>query len=101
MGSARKYHQSAPVNVPMWTKNNPNHGTPNPKPNPLILEEVVDDDDDEKDEERLPPHEILARDHARSHMTTFSVYEGVGRTLRGRDLRRVRDAVLRKTGFLD
>jgi hypothetical protein len=27
--------------------------------------------------------------------------EGVGRTLKGRDLRRVRNAVLRKTGLLD
>jgi hypothetical protein len=30
-----------------------------------------------------------------------SMLEGVGRTLKGRDLRRVRDAVLRQTGFLD
>ncbi|XP_020249476.1 early nodulin-20-like [Asparagus officinalis] len=34
-------------------------------------------------------------------LTTFSVLEGVGRTLKGRDLRRVRNAVWRKTGFLD
>jgi hypothetical protein len=27
--------------------------------------------------------------------------EGAGRTLKGRDLRRVRDAVLRQTGWLD
>jgi hypothetical protein len=30
-----------------------------------------------------------------------SMLEGVGRTLKGRDLHRVRDAVLRQTGFLD
>jgi hypothetical protein len=29
------------------------------------------------------------------------VLEGAGRTLKGRDLRRVRNAVLRRTGFLD
>ena len=32
---------------------------------------------------------------------SFSVREGAGRTLKGRDLRRVRNAVLRRTGFLD
>ncbi|WKA07725.1 hypothetical protein VitviT2T_025509 [Vitis vinifera] len=41
----------------------------------------------------LPPHEIVAR----SHVMTFSVVEGVGRTLKGRDLRRVRNAVFQKT----
>ncbi|CAA6656363.1 unnamed protein product [Spirodela intermedia] len=43
------------------------------------------------------PHLIVAR----SHSTTFSVFEGVGRTLKGRDLRRVRNAVFQKTGFLE
>jgi len=57
---------------------------------------------DEDDEEMLPPHEIVARARAReSPMTTFSVLEGAGRTLKGRDLRQVRNAVWRKTGFLD
>lgn len=57
---------------------------------------------DEDDEEMLPPHEMVARARAReSPMTTFSVLEGAGRTLKGRDLRQVRNAVWRKTGFLD
>ncbi|KAF8717093.1 hypothetical protein HU200_026206 [Digitaria exilis] len=57
---------------------------------------------EEDDEEMLPPHEMVARARAReSPMTTFSVLEGAGRTLKGRDLRQVRNAVLRKTGFLD
>ncbi|KAJ6800996.1 uncharacterized protein M6B38_249330 [Iris pallida] len=55
------------------------------------------DDDEEEEEEMVPPHVIVAR----SHVTTFSVFEGVGRTLKGRDLRRVRNAVFQKTGFLD
>jgi len=59
---------------------------------------VIDDDDDE---EMLPPHEIVARGSGVSPKTTFSVLEGVGRTLKGRDLRQVRNAVLRQTGFLD
>ncbi|KAG8050609.1 hypothetical protein GUJ93_ZPchr0009g1666 [Zizania palustris] len=45
----------------------------------------------------VPPHEIVAR-RAEAHN---SVLEGAGRTLKGRDLRRVRNAVLRRTGFLD
>lgn len=54
-------------------------------------------EDDEREEEMLPPHEIVAR----SQIATFSVFEGLGRTLKGRDLRRVRNAVWQKTGFLD
>uniref|UniRef100_A0A0E0F2P5 Uncharacterized protein n=1 Tax=Oryza meridionalis TaxID=40149 RepID=A0A0E0F2P5_9ORYZ len=45
----------------------------------------------------VPPHEIVAR-RAAAHS---SVLEGSGRTLKGRDLHRVRNAVLRRTGFLD
>ena len=57
---------------------------------------------DEDDEEMLPPQEMVARARAReSPMTTFSVLEGAGRTLKGRDLRQVRNAVWRKTEFLD
>nr|CAD1836755.1 unnamed protein product [Ananas comosus var. bracteatus] len=52
--------------------------------------------------EMLPPHEIVARAWGDgTPMMTSSVLEGVGRTLKGRDLRRVRNAVLRQTGFLD
>ncbi|XP_031496755.1 uncharacterized protein LOC116261940 [Nymphaea colorata] len=90
-GSSGKYHQSAPVNVPVWSRANNRPVNP---PN-------FDEDDDETDEEMLPPHLLVARASARSHMTTFSVFEGVGRTLKGRDLRRVRNAVFQKTGFLD
>lgn len=45
----------------------------------------------------VPPHEVVAR-RAAAHS---SVLEGSGRTLKGRDLHRVRNAVLRRTGFLD
>ncbi|XP_006662742.1 uncharacterized protein LOC102722151 [Oryza brachyantha] len=48
-------------------------------------------------EAMVPPHEIVAR-RAAAHS---SVLEGSGRTLKGRDLHRVRNAVLRRTGFLD
>lgn len=44
----------------------------------------------------VPPHVLLARRRA-----AFSVCSGQGRTLKGRDLRRVRDSVLRMTGFIE
>uniref|UniRef100_A0A0A9AR90 Senescence regulator n=1 Tax=Arundo donax TaxID=35708 RepID=A0A0A9AR90_ARUDO len=45
----------------------------------------------------IPPHELAWRSRAAS----MSVHEGIGRTLKGRDLSRVRDAVWKKTGFED
>lgn len=47
----------------------------------------------------VPPHELLlCRERAAA---SFSVREGAGRTLKGRDLRRVRNAIWEKTGFQD
>nr|WBT97332.1 CiS40-11 [Caragana korshinskii] len=88
--SPRGHHvaSSAPVNVPDWSK---------------ILrvdsvESLHDADDglDDDDLEMVPPHEYLARSRK---MAAKSVFEGVGRTLKGRDLSRVRDAVWSQTGF--
>ncbi|KAE8693404.1 hypothetical protein F3Y22_tig00110812pilonHSYRG00020 [Hibiscus syriacus] len=59
------------------------------------------DDDDDEHNTKFPPHEIIARRLARSQIPSFSVLEGVGRKLRGRDLRNMRNAVLTKTGFLE
>ncbi|GAV71917.1 Senescence_reg domain-containing protein [Cephalotus follicularis] len=83
---------SAPMNVPDWGK---------------ILrvdsvESLHDSDDgmDDGDAQMVPPHEYLAREYARSKRTGGgSVFEGVGRTLKGRDMWRVRDAVWSQTGF--
>ncbi|KAL8505120.1 hypothetical protein ACS0TY_016364 [Phlomoides rotata] len=83
----RRFQQSAPVNVPMM---------PRRARNGTIGDVEVDDD-----EEVLPPHEIVARGSMRNEKSTLSVLEGVGRTLKGRDLRQVRNAVWRQTGFLD
>ncbi|KAF2312106.1 hypothetical protein GH714_028067 [Hevea brasiliensis] len=44
----------------------------------------------------VPPHEYLIRRRA-----SFSVHEGKGRTLKGRDLRQVRNAIWEKVGFED
>ncbi|KAK9124261.1 hypothetical protein Sjap_013863 [Stephania japonica] len=76
--------RSVPVDIPDWGKNRR----------------------DGKDEEdlgdrtaiRIPPHEYLAKSQMGS---SFSVREGFGRTLKGRDLSRVRDAIWEKTGFQD
>ncbi|XP_047970146.1 uncharacterized protein LOC125213567 [Salvia hispanica] len=92
-----RLHQSAPMNVPQWPKelrrrcvNTDFDG----------IDEAEDndggDDEEEQEEEIVPPHVIVARSHV-----TFSVFEGAGRTLKGRDLRRVRNAVFQKTGFID
>ncbi|KAI4325015.1 hypothetical protein MLD38_030450 [Melastoma candidum] len=48
----------------------------------------------------VQPHMIGASSRT-SRKMACSVFEGAGRTLKGRDLSRVRDGVLRKTGFLD
>ncbi|CAN6321765.1 unnamed protein product [Urochloa humidicola] len=81
--------QSAPVKVPVWPGKARRGGGGR--------RAAADESDDEEGEEMEPPHVVAARRHARSS----SVLEGAGRTLKGRDLRRVRNAVLRQTGFLD
>ncbi|KAI4300509.1 hypothetical protein L6164_033879 [Bauhinia variegata] len=89
----RKFQQSAPMKVPVLSSN----ATARRRKGELDFV----DDDVEDDDEMLPPHEIVARGSGVSPKTTFSVLEGVGRTLKGRDLRQVRNAIWRKTGFLD
>uniref|UniRef100_A0A0E0DTZ1 Uncharacterized protein n=1 Tax=Oryza meridionalis TaxID=40149 RepID=A0A0E0DTZ1_9ORYZ len=51
----------------------------------------------------VPPHELAAARARRcsEERAAFSVCVGNGRTLKGRDLRDVRTAVLRMTGFLE
>ncbi|KAL3752306.1 hypothetical protein ACJRO7_013026 [Eucalyptus globulus] len=93
---AEKYHQSAPVNVPVLMARRQREF--------VEVEDENVDVEDEKDfdgEEMLPPHEIVARRLSRSQSVACSVVEGAGRTLKGRDLRQVRNAVWRQTGFLD
>lgn len=85
---------SVPVNVPDWSKilkgEYKGHGKSD------------DDGDDNSNgdelldhDRRIPPHEYLARRRGAS----FSVHEGIGRTLKGRDMSRVRNAIWKKTGF--
>ncbi|KAH7662088.1 Senescence regulator S40 protein [Dioscorea alata] len=83
---------SAPVNVPDWSR--VRRVDYNVHGEVVVVEE---EEEEERDEEWVAPHEYLAREHGRSVAT--SVFEGVGRTLKGRDMSRVRDAVWSQTGF--
>ncbi|XP_031501524.1 uncharacterized protein LOC116265140 [Nymphaea colorata] len=58
--------------------------------------------DDDGEGELLPPHVIVERRFGGGgRRTAFSVCTGNGRTLKGRDLRTVRNSVLMQTGFLE
>ncbi|XP_060174369.1 protein S40-5-like [Lycium barbarum] len=89
----RHMASSAPVNVPDWSKIY--------RVDSVESFHVLDDGVDDHVFDMVPPHEYLARGYgrARKSMTNTSVFEGVGRTLKGRDLSRVRDAVWSQTGF--
>ncbi|GMH19455.1 hypothetical protein Nepgr_021296 [Nepenthes gracilis] len=76
---------SAPVSVPGW--------------NSIHRVEPMDDSDNGFDDQASgmdPPHEYLERSR---RMAAASVFEGVGRTLKGLDMSRLRDAVWSQTGF--
>ncbi|CAH2047955.1 unnamed protein product [Thlaspi arvense] len=94
----RKLASSAPVNVPDWSKIYRVNSVES-------IHELDNDSEDEEESEMMPPHEYLAKSQARRSRKTggggsgASVFEGVGRTLKGRELRRVRDAIWSQTGF--
>ncbi|XP_022720617.1 uncharacterized protein LOC111278272 [Durio zibethinus] len=101
---------SAPMNIPDWSKIYGKHANMESSRNGSWVDNrdgmVYDDEDyggcgEDEDEDIVPPHEWLARKLARSQISSFSVCEGMGRTLKGRDLSKVRNAVLTKTGFLE
>lgn len=87
-GHHRAVAASAPVNVPDWGRIQRVDSTDSLQGS-VEVEGV--------DGEWIPPHEYLAQEHGK--MVTTSVFEGVGRTLKGRDMSRVRDAVWSQTGF--
>ncbi|XP_075482162.1 protein S40-4-like [Primulina tabacum] len=109
--------QSAPVNIPDWSKiyRSSSMNTIRDSHSWLSADsdvvhvnhqswEISKDDCEEEDEDEndmIPPHEWIARKVSRSEIFSFSVCEGAGRTLKGRDLSRVRNAILIKTGFLE
>ncbi|KAG9133953.1 hypothetical protein Leryth_004675 [Lithospermum erythrorhizon] len=64
-GGQSKFHQSAPVNIPMW---------PNSiNKNKFMNVDKFDEDDDELDgdNEMVPPHVIVARSHAPSRCSAL------------------------------
>ncbi|CAI0468326.1 unnamed protein product [Linum tenue] len=94
------HRSSAPMNIPDWSKiyGANNGGYYDDYQN---NDDAHYDDDDDDDDDVVPPHEWLAKKLARSQISSFSVCEGIGRTLKGRDLSKVRNAILTKTGFLE
>jgi len=111
------FQQSAPVKIPDWSKiygnNKQNKSTKKVSryneygyyegDDEVVYHGGEDEENDDDDEysTKLPPHEIISRRLARSQISSFSVFEGVGRTLKGRDLSKMRNSVLIKTGFLE
>lgn len=92
--TVRVPYQSAPVNIPVMPVALRNRARE--------LEDLASEDEEVEEEDNaviLPPHEVAAS--RQSPMYACSVLEGAGRTLKGRDLRQVRNAIWRKTGFLD
>ncbi|XP_043702491.1 uncharacterized protein LOC122652731 [Telopea speciosissima] len=90
---------SLPVNIPDWSKIlKEDYRDSHRRVNDGDLD---DEDDDDDDDSRIPPHEFLAKQFARTRVASFSVHEGIGRTLKGRDLSKVRNAIWEKTGFQD
>ncbi|CAH2060287.1 unnamed protein product [Thlaspi arvense] len=86
---------SLPVNVPDWSKILGEESCRR-----QILEEEVDGDEISAcggGTRRVPPHELLAS----RRMASFSVHEGAGRTLKGRDLSRVRNTIFKIRGIED
>lgn len=79
-GMAHMRQQSAPVNVPDWS---------------MVQRKKTKKVDDD---ENVSPEEYFLR---RSRSSSSSVMEGVGRKLKGRDLSKVRNAILKQTGFLE
>ncbi|GMP73160.1 hypothetical protein CsSME_00030992 [Camellia sinensis var. sinensis] len=104
---AKMAHQqsSAPVNIPDWSKIY-RKNKKNSKKGSWVDDggddgDDVDDYDYDYDDEMVPPHEYVAKKLARSQISSHSMCEGIGRTLKGRDLSKVRNAILTKTGFLE
>lgn len=85
---------SQPVNIPDWSEILGDEYARNRRTNGAV---DAEDDNVDVNGVRIPPHEFLAK----TRMASLSVQEGVGRTLKGRDLSRLRNAIWAKFGFQD
>ncbi|PHT90713.1 hypothetical protein T459_05826 [Capsicum annuum] len=103
---------SGPVNIPEWSKNTNNkksrrvsnsitHHCSSPSSPVAYTDNNGGEVEEDGDGIMVPPHEYIARRVARNKIASFSMMEGVGRTLKGRDLSKLRNAILTKTGFLE
>ncbi|KAL5990655.1 hypothetical protein ACLOJK_011558 [Asimina triloba] len=90
-GRTAQAASSLPMSIPDWSK--------------IMGEskrgEIMGGDCSDEEDARIPPHEFLAKQYERTRIASFSVHEGIGRTLKGRDLSRVRNTIWEKTGFQD
>ncbi|KAG1368337.1 nuclear polyadenylated RNA-binding protein 3 [Cocos nucifera] len=110
--SGGTFRQSAPVAIPDWSEIYRHQGSSESHsyrfdgdkdgqycgPDHASNDEDYEEDDDD---DKVPPHEWLAKKMARSQISSSSMCEGAGRTLKGRDLSKMRNAVLTRTGFLE
>ncbi|KAK6797711.1 hypothetical protein RDI58_005413 [Solanum bulbocastanum] len=101
------HKSSSPVEIPEWSKNS--NKQKSRRVSTIITEDGssvaysgnVEEEEDDYGDGIVPPHEYIARRVARNQIASFSMMEGVGRTLKGRDLSKLRNAILTKTGFLE
>ncbi|CAH8299306.1 unnamed protein product [Eruca vesicaria subsp. sativa] len=107
--------ENRPVGIQENSKNKPRRSKPTPLPSPAafstslpvnipgnVNRRYTDDEEysDDGGRKMVPPHLMVGRRMEGCQMA-FSVCTGNGRTLKGRDLSRVRNSVLRLTGFLE
>lgn len=84
----RRREEAAPVNIPKpagWS--------------PPVSDSDSESESESESEEMVPPHVLVSRRWSAPSSVANSLCSGSGRTLKGRDLRNVRDFVLQITGF--
>ncbi|XP_042483863.1 uncharacterized protein LOC122064202 [Macadamia integrifolia] len=87
----RNTSHSLPVTIPCNLNNSSLH----------YSESNESDDDELEEAEMVPPHLMVAGRCTGQGQMAYSVCTGNGRTLKGRDLSRVRNSILRMTGFIE
>ncbi|XP_074586539.1 protein S40-4-like [Curcuma longa] len=98
-GGGGRPSSSLPVNIPDWSKILGSHyaGGNSGRNRGWWEEEEEEGSGGGGRGPVIPPHELACQ----SRTSPFSVHEGVGRTLKGRELSRVRNAIWEKIGFQD
>lgn len=109
-------HMSSHINIPDWTEIyqlNPNKEIweatcylekaliAKRRQVRFFEDESGDGYGDDDDGEFIPPHIIVARRELATRRICHSMLEGIGRSLKGKELIKFRDSVWRLTGFID